>query len=220
MENITILSNTCIGKDLMVKLLDSIKYNNPLMAVEIPDQKEFTKISMNIKEYAQSNLTLVTPSKETRYAKQHGDVWIDDFKNYPVVLWKDVELHAYHNTHSDVLDKLNRRLERFRALLKADKYLVISVCSLHENRCDEENIEDDYIIPYMSSSNNDEVHIMVGPSQYYRKEYDDRYIIIKEWDTVSWVRTPKRRYIFGSQEQVFEKALPVVNKYICDFLNN
>ena len=140
MDNITILSNTCIGSSLLNEFVKT-EYANPLISTEIQDQREFVKITNNIYEYANSICKSITASSDTRYANQRGKTWTQC--DYPVIIWKDVEIHAYHDEHNDALHKFQRRLERLRKLVTSKNYIIISICSFHEHRCIEEDIEKD-----------------------------------------------------------------------------
>ena len=112
----TIISNTCLGAD-MLRLLNNMPYSNPFIGSIFLDDMDYAKFCSNFNHYINQKPIFKEP-KNKIWSKQTGNQYWYHPKhknNYPVMHLDDIQIHWIHETDEKiVLEKYQRRLERFK----------------------------------------------------------------------------------------------------------
>ena len=168
-------------------------YNNPFVATLFPNDEEFIKLCCNLKAYVNLEPALDLPKKTTPFYNQYGTEWwctptIKPYIPYPVIHLGDVEIHLIHEQDTkETFEKFCRRNERLQDFIKKDDgkiVCVLSFANLFQNYEDCSPIID----RFLSNNTENVVSLFAGPRYLYKPEYDDKYILVDEWNDAALVR--------------------------------
>jgi Domain of unknown function (DUF1919) len=212
METI-ILSNTCIGADVINKIYKG-QYNNPFIATLIPNDEHYVKLCNNITHYIMDSIPVLGgPGTATPFCIQNRGQW---YKHsaipapYPVIYLDDVEIHCIHESSAEeALAKFTRRLERMREIMRTRSYRIIPLFSFGELINDHADINA-VIDRFMICRSEHIIPLFIGPRRYHREAYGKHYIIADCWERSSLTRSGSHIYIFNDQkyaEHMFINAI-------------
>jgi hypothetical protein len=201
------LSNTCIGHQMYVEMELNKQYNTPLIGTLFVDDYDFIKYCTNYTYYM---------NVEPVFGKSRGNMlWhkgeLSKNSEYPVMLLDDIEIHWIHENISDLdklLDKYNRRNERFKSLLLEEKIKIIAILSYSQFLSDHTDIPT-VINDYFKSNNTLEL-IFIGPSKYKNNVTlctNNVYLPITKWDGFKHRRDHNCLYTINDQNLVRNTAI-------------
>jgi len=212
MNNI-IISNTCIGWSVMKKLNDNNNYNNPFIGSIILNDNDYIKLINNLDKYIYMQPYLDNPKNDSLFAIQNNGIWYKHEEisiPYPVIFLGDIEIHYIHeNNFNECLDKVNRRLIRFRELIEQNNYKIIILLSFSELLNDHQDIK--LIINTYFNENKSNLNIIkyfIGPSKYNN---NNNYINKLEWDNIELIRDSSHVYNFNNQPDTVNIAYKLIN---------
>lgn len=213
MQNI-IISNTCIGQGL-IRAKNFLPYNNPFIAVLIPNDLDYIKLINNLNYYINCNPILGNPSKNSLFSIQNKNIYYqrkDIITPYPVIYLDDIEIHCLHDIDNKIcLEKFIRRLSRFKDIINNnDPYKITIILSFSELINDHDDI--DMVIKEYFKENTSNLNIVkyfMGPLRY-NKGYPN-YFNILEWENIDLKRDSSHVYDFNIQSRSIGFLLNVLN---------
>lgn len=196
MEEFTFFSNTCIGHQMFV-LLNS-EYTNPFIGTLIVNDFDFVKLCNNLDFYLRKTPRFGQPSVNAL----QGNRRISNMGNYPVMFLDDIEIHWIHDSSElDILEKFNRRCERFFEK-KRQNLCILSYSQLLVNH-NSESISR-LLLDFFKTN---EHVIFLGPPKLLTPEItsllnETKHFIIKpQWNNIS-LRRQNSVYHFNDQIQI------------------
>lgn len=116
MENRCYISNNC--SNLSFYFTENREYNQPIIGALFIHDIEYVRFCLNLEYYLSCKPEFKPPRKDSLWAKQNGSEWykhVEIIPPYPVMYLGDIEIHFIHEKDENtLLEKYNRRLERFR----------------------------------------------------------------------------------------------------------
>lgn len=199
---IVILSNTCVGSFLTKFILQS-QYNNPLMGSLILDDLKYIKFCNNLQNYIEYDPVLIEPSDNSVYALQTKSKWFlhNEFKNYPVILWNDMEIHFIHSDNPDkCLERFYVRLDRFRQSIDNNIkiFSLLSYTELVNIHDDPQSVIDEFLLP-----NELTYKVFTGPPEF-KKDHGDNYVVNQKWTNFPQCRRDSGLYVWWDQNEAIE----------------
>ena len=203
--DITFLNNTCIGHQMFVELKLNKEYNTPFIGSLFVNDYDFIKYCSNYKYYMNVEPRFGESISDNLYSKGIiGRTW-----NYPIMILDDIEIHWIHEKKQDVkelLEKYNRRNERFKKFLKKTNKKIITILSYSQFLTDHDNIEK-VIEDYFKSSEDMQL-IFIGPAKYNKVYRNNNiYIPIDSWDNFNGSRDGNYLYKINNQHIIRNNAI-------------
>jgi len=100
LSNVVVVSNNCFGGEIYKRF--NLKFNTPFIGLFMYGS-DYIKLLSNFDYYLQQPLSF---TKHSKYSQRP--------KDYPIACLEDLEIHFMHyDTEEEVLEKWQRRLERF-----------------------------------------------------------------------------------------------------------
>lgn len=214
MENITIISNTCVGQLIFASL--KLQYNNPFISYLFQIDDHFIKLCENLRHYV--NVTPIVdynPSLDSIFAQQNqGPYYRHSIVKvpYPIIHLDDIEIHAIHETSIQLtLDKFQRRMARLKKLLDQPDHKIFYCFSYSEFINHHENYSE-YIQKFLSNQNEKNIKFFLGPTQLYTDQYTG-YIIENSFDQKAMTRC---NCVLTFNNQLFnrDKFITQINKHL------
>jgi uncharacterized protein (DUF1919 family) len=155
----TIISNTCVGYRLLKEYNKT--YDNPFIGLLIINDYDYIKLSNNFFDYINYEPQIIIPKSNLYY--NHKDIEIP----YPVILLKDIELHYIHeNNNNVVLEKYNRRIQRYKKILNNKIFITLSFSEFLNNHNNYQILIDEFL---ENNNTNNIIKLFLGPPEYYKK---------------------------------------------------
>ncbi len=202
MNNIIILSNTCIGCFLKKKINDE-PYNNPFIATLIPNDMDYLKFINNLEYYLNFKPVLGEPKNDSLFFLQNNGLWYKHHEiktPYPVIYIDDIEIHAIHEVYEQkeiYLDKFCERYERMKSIINSGNYKIVCLFSYSEFINDHDNLTEIIDLYLLDISSINIEKYFIGPSVF--NNGSSKYINIKEWDNCNMERDDSHIYKFNDQ---------------------
>jgi hypothetical protein len=208
--DITFLNNTCLGHQMFVELKLNKKYNNPFIGSLFVNDYDFIKYCNNLNYYInvipkfdkgnQNNLWM-----KSKIAKKGG---------YPIMYLDEIEIHWIHEKSGEkdkLLEKYNRRNERFKKFINKKNSKIIIIFSFNQlmnQLSDIPKFINDY---YNISTKNTEL-VFIGPSKFNNIQLKNNcfYQSVKKWDNFNGKRTENCLYTINSHKIIHEE----IKKYL------
>jgi uncharacterized protein (DUF1919 family) len=206
MTDIVFLSNTCIGHQMYVELKLNKEYNTPFIGSLFVNDYDFIKYCSNYEYYMNINPRFGKSISNHLYSKSvQGSTW-----KYPIMILDDIEIHWIHEKLEEqgkLLEKYNRRNERFKEFFKKPTKKIISILSYSQLMTDHKDIQK-VIRDYFNSSNKIEL-LFIGPEKYNKKYNENNfYIPVREWNKFNMSRNHQNcTYNIGGQNFIRNNAL-------------
>jgi hypothetical protein len=213
MNNLLIVSNSCVGLSLYKKL--NLKYTSPFIGTLIPNDLEFIRLCNNIIHYINMIPVVSSEPKENTIFEQqsrkkyynHPSIMIP----YPIIHLGDVEIHCIHeNNCISALEKFDRRRNRFLDIIRSGNYRIVSIWSMSEMFNDHCNISD-VVCSFINGSDD---NIFLGSSVY--KIDKKNYIEEKNFNGKPLNRNDSFVYFFNDQEYLSRTFL----KFLTDKISS
>jgi FkbM family methyltransferase len=207
MENILIISNSCVGLLCHKKLTSGEKYNTPMIGTLILNDNEYIKLC-NDPLYYMNLVPLCDQIPKDNTIRPSIKI------PYPVIHLGDIDIQCIHETNNQiVLEKFMRRQQRFIEKVKTDNYIVICLLSYSELFMDHRDIQSTIDEFYLNQSDKI-IKIFAGPAQYKRPTYK-HYIVCDFFNDVPYDQ-PRMGDIFTS----YINNLVLTQKGVTIYTNN
>jgi len=200
MNNIIILSNTCIGYYIYRDYLKK-KYDNPFIGSLFTNDIDYINLVNNMNYYINIEPKIGQANEKSLFSLQSKNKYYYhktiNYK-YVVIYLENIEIHFIHEKNENkCLNKFKSRWNRFKSLFLQKNTKIYSLLSFSELLNNHENLEE-LIDLYLKKGKNNINKLFLGPSNL-DKNNDEKYIKVDEWNNVSLERNVSHIYKFNNQ---------------------
>jgi uncharacterized protein (DUF1919 family) len=200
MNNIIILSNTCIGYYIYRDYLKK-KYDNPFIGSIFINDLDYINLVNNMNYYINIEPKIGQANEKSLFNLQSKNKYYYhktiNYK-YVVIYLENIEIHFIHEKNENTcLDKFKVRWNRFKKLFFLKDTKIYSLLSFSELLNDHKNLEE-LIDLYLKTDKNNINKLFLGPSNL-DKNNDEKYIKVDEWNNISLERSVSHIYKFNNQ---------------------